>query len=132
MLCFRTPAAMRNVSHSVSQISNQSIVVSGDRFRRNSNEENIYSNRTSTPRPPPHEQVNNDNLGVYIDSFSIESIPAETRDVLSRFSDFRRLVKAYRNEQHKCKTWMKDYARLKRNYDRLEESSFRKLFVLFV
>jgi hypothetical protein len=129
---FRTPAVERNISHSVSQISSRSIVVPQDRSSRNSNEDNIYNNRTSTPRPPRHDQVNHDNLGVHNDSFSIDSIPPDTKVILSRFSDFRRLVKAYRNEQQKCKIWINDYARLKRNYDRLEQNSFRKLFDLFV
>jgi len=92
----------------------------------------VYNHRTSTPCPPRYEQVNSATQGVYNDSFSVDSIPPETMNVLSRFSDFRRLAKAYKHEQQKCKSWMNDYARLKRNYDRLEQNSFRKLFVLYV
>ncbi|CAF2383847.1 unnamed protein product [Rotaria sp. Silwood2] len=120
----RTPTVDKNTSNSFSQISNRSIVVSADQFRRNSNEENIYNQRTSTSWPPHHEPISNANQGIYDDSFSIDSIPPETKNVLSRFPEFRHLVKAYKHEQQKCKTWISDYARLKRNYDRLEQNSF--------
>jgi len=69
---------------------------------------------------------------VYDDSFCIESIPPETKNMLYRFPEFRRLVKAYKVEQNKCKGWMNDFARLKKKFDRLEQSSFRKLFALFI
>jgi len=127
---FRTHAVDRNTSNSDSQISNRSTVVSTDRFRSNSNQENIYNHRTSTPCPPRREEVNDTIQVVYGDSFSIDSIPIETKTVLYRFPEFRRLLKAYKSEQQKCKVWINDYVRLKRNYDRLERNSFRKLFVL--
>ncbi|CAF1117058.1 unnamed protein product [Adineta steineri] len=120
----RTPMVGRNMSTSFSQASNRAVVVSTDQIQRNSNEENIYNHRTSTPYPSRPEQVNTTTQGASNDSSFLESIPPQTREVLWRFPEFRRLIKLFKNEQIKSKTWMNDYARLKKNYDRLEKNSF--------
>ncbi|CAF0785731.1 unnamed protein product [Rotaria sordida] len=126
----RTPIADRLTegqysSNIRSQSSTPGIVVSVDRRGQNSNEDFNHNYRTSTPiRPSRRDQINislhNDNN----DSFSIDSIPKETYDILSRFPEFRRLVKAYYQEKKTSDTWSKDYARLKKNYDQLEANSF--------
>jgi hypothetical protein len=68
----------------------------------------------------------------HIDEFSIDSIPVDTFNMLTRFPEFRRLVKAYKAEQRKCRQWEKDYACLNKNYQELKENSFRMFFfVLF-
>jgi hypothetical protein len=64
----------------------------------------------------------------YLDSFSVDSIPQDTYNMLSRFPEFRRLLKGYNNEKKKCLTWAKDFARLQNNYRQLEENSFRMTF----
>jgi hypothetical protein len=104
-----------------------------ERFERNFNEENNYNRRTSTPVcPSRHQKADNIPLGGSIDSFSIESISAERLDVLSRFSEFRQLVRAYHGQKKNCQTWVNDYARLEKKFKQLEENSFRKLNTTYV
>ncbi len=134
MNVFRTPIADRSTNGQLSsnirsQSSTSRIVVSVDRRRRDSDEDLNQNHRTSTPirpsRPPP---MNIGSSNDYTDSFSIDSIPQDTFNMLTRFPEFRRLMKAYKTEQKKCQTWEKDYACLHKNYQQLEENSFRMMF----
>ena len=131
MCLFRTAAVDRSIINSFLQPSNRPISVSADRFRRDSAKENTYNHVTSTPSSSRYEQVNDITLDVPNGSFSIDSIPPETRNILTRFPEFRRLVREYKHERQKCNTWINDYARLKKNYEGLKEKSFLKLFVFF-
>ena len=130
---FRTPVVDRSSndqfsSNLRSQISSSRIVVSVDRRPRDSNEDLTRNHRTSLPIRPSHPPpMNAGASNDYIDSFSIDAIPQETYNMLSRFPEFRRLVKAYNNEEKKCQTWAKDFARLQNNYKQLEENSFRMM-----
>ncbi|CAF4236801.1 unnamed protein product [Rotaria sp. Silwood2] len=108
-----------------SQPSTSRIIVSVDRSERDSNENFNINYRTSTPmRSSRREQTSISLTDSYNDSFSVDSIPKETYDILTRFSEFRRLVKAFNNERKKCEIWSKDFARLKMNYEQLQEQSF--------
>ncbi len=130
-IVFRTPAINRNGSNACSQSINQSIVVSTERTQRLLNDNNTNNRRTSTPLSAScRQQINDISTGGYNDSFSVDSISSDTYDVLCRFPEFRRLVKAYNNEKQKCQTWINDYCRLQRNYKQLEENSFRMLIQL--
>jgi hypothetical protein len=130
----RTPVINRSTddqrtSNSYSQASTSRIVASVDRRRRDSNEDLNHHHRTSTPiRPSRQHQINIGLAGDYSDSFSVDSIPQETFNMLSKFPEFRRLVKAYQNEKKKCDTWEKDFTRLQNNYSQLEANSFRMIF----
>ena len=130
---FRTPVNNRTTTEqgtaSVhSQITTPRIVVSVDRRRLDLNNNFNNAQRTSTPiRPPRREQVPMENLpDERFNSFSVDEIPKETYEILSRFPEFRRLVKALNNERRKNVNWAKDFGRLQRKYKQLEENSFRK------
>ncbi|CAF2841147.1 unnamed protein product [Rotaria sp. Silwood2] len=120
-----TPNHDRNVSNTYSQTPSQSIVVSVDRSPRSSNEENAFNRRTPAPRRPSrNQQANNHAATGSNNSFSMDSISSETYEILSRFIEFRQLVKAYNTERQSAETWMRDFARLKRKYKQLQENSF--------
>jgi hypothetical protein len=130
----RTPVINRSTngqctSNIRSQSSNSQIVISVDRRRRVSNEDLNRHHRTSTPiRPTSQHHISTGIINEFNDSFSVDCIPDETYNVLSRFPEFRKLVKAFQNEKKKCETWSKDFARLQNNYNQLEANSFRMMF----
>lgn len=128
----RTPVVDRsNDSRFPSGIRSQSsclgIVVSVDQRQRVSNRNSNYNQRTSTPIRPSC-QSQSVLIDDCIDSFTVDSISRDTYDMLSRFPEFRRLLKAFNNEKKKSLTWSKDFARLQTNYKKLEENSFRTIF----
>lgn len=109
------------------------IVVSVDQRQRLSNRNSNYNQCTSTPiQPSRQSQINSGLIDNSIDSFNVDSIPRDTYDMLSRFPEFRRLVKSLNNERKKSSTWSKDFARLQSNYKKLEENSFRMIFFFFL
>ena len=134
----RTPVVARStegqyVSNIRSQSSMSRIAVSIDRRRRDSIEDLNQNHPTSTPiRPSRHHPLNIDLTNNHNDSFSVDSIPRDTYDILSRFPEFRQVQKALANEKKKCLTWSKGFARLQNNYRQLEANFFRMMFfVLF-
>ena len=138
MYVFRTSVINRSTAGQYassihSRTSTPRIVVSVDRRRPDSNEHFKHHQRTSTPvRPSPHHQINMDGLpDEYHDSYSVHSIPKETYEILSRFPEFRRLVKAYNSEKKKCLIWAQDLILLQKSYKQLEENSFRIIFLFF-
>ncbi|CAF3898928.1 unnamed protein product [Rotaria sp. Silwood2] len=127
----RTPVVNRSTARQCTsnirlQSSTPRIIVSVDRRRSDSNEDLNHNHRIPIPiRSSHHHQLNNGGLlDEYNDSFSVDSIPKETYEILSRFSEFRRLVKAYNSEKKKCLIWSKDFGRLQASYKQLEENSF--------
>ena len=100
--------------------------------RRDREDESDHFNqrpRTSTPiRPSQYSTRVVTTPDDSFDEFSVESIPADQYAILSRFNEFRRLMKAYRTERQKVNTWANDYARLFKQHKILQENSCRMFF----
>ena len=146
---FSSPDLNRTTDHQhdsniPASCSTPRIMVSVDRHRdrededenfnrhRHREEENDNFNqrpRTSTPiRPSQYSTRAVTILDNSFDEFSVEAIPADQYAILSRFDEFRRLMKAYRAEKQRSNTWAHDYARLAKQHKILQENSFRMFF----
>lgn len=131
-ILFRTPSVVRKTPALYSEPRNQLIVPSIEKSSPVTRTDTSYNCRTSTPTSSSrHDQLNRTPGFSYNESFSIDSISPETYDILSKFAEFRKLMKAYKAEVQKSQTWINDYSRLKRKYELLEANSFRKL-ILFI